>query len=210
MYLSSDVSITENLQYLRLGDNNIHTIPSEALRGLHRLRHLDLRANNISYIAEDAFYGFGDTITFLNLQKNDIRSLSGLIFENLNSLETLNLQNNKLTHISEDVMEPILDTLRVVDIMDNPLICNCELQWYKNWLSTLKDKDDEMMQKKRTVCTIQKEHREYSLQNLPLEKLECVIKSYDSVRLSSSNVNRVGILAQTALSICILARMFLA
>lgn len=61
----------ENLQYLRLGDNNIHQIPSEALQPLHRLRNLDLRANNISYILEDAFSGFGDSITFLNLQKNE-------------------------------------------------------------------------------------------------------------------------------------------
>lgn len=61
----------ENLQYLRLGDNNIHTIPTEALKPLHRLRHLDLRANNISFIAEDAFAGFGDSITFLNLLKNE-------------------------------------------------------------------------------------------------------------------------------------------
>lgn len=59
------------LQYLRLGDNNIHTIPSDALRPLHKLRHLDLRANNISSIAEDAFAGYGDSITFLNLQKNE-------------------------------------------------------------------------------------------------------------------------------------------
>lgn len=63
-------SCTENLQYLRLGDNNLHLIPSEALKPLHRLRHLDLRANNISVIAEDAFIGYGDSITFLNLQKN--------------------------------------------------------------------------------------------------------------------------------------------
>lgn len=173
--------LEENLQYLRLGDNNIHTIPTQALNRLHRLRHLDLRANNISYIAEDAFAGFGDTITFLNLQKNDIKTLTGLTFENLNSLETLNLQNNKLTHMPEDLMEPILDTLRVVDIMDNPLMCDCELQWYKIWLKNLKDKDDEMMQKKRTVCMMRQEHREYSLQSLPLDKMNCVIKSPDNV-----------------------------
>lgn len=65
------VSSPENLQYLRLRDNNLHEIPSEALRRLHRLRHLDLRANNITVIAEDAFTGYGDSITFLNLQKNE-------------------------------------------------------------------------------------------------------------------------------------------
>lgn len=62
--------ILENLQYLRLGDNNIHHIPSDALRPLHRLRHLDLRSNNITVLPEDAFSGYGDSITFLNLQKN--------------------------------------------------------------------------------------------------------------------------------------------
>lgn len=70
----------ENLQYLRLGDNNLHSIPSESLRRLHRLRHLDLKANNISHIAEDAFTGFGDSITFLNLQKNEW-DLPNLIYQ---------------------------------------------------------------------------------------------------------------------------------
>lgn len=69
--LTNRAFFAATLQYLRLGDNNIHTIPSDALRPLHKLRHLDLRANNISSIAEDAFAGFGDSITFLNLQKNE-------------------------------------------------------------------------------------------------------------------------------------------
>ncbi|CAH1122338.1 unnamed protein product [Ceutorhynchus assimilis] len=201
--------LEENLQYLRLGDNNIHTIPTEALKPLHRLRHLDLRANNISFIAEDAFAGFGDSITFLNLQKNDIKSLSGMIFENLNSLETLNLQNNKLMHVPEDVMEPILDTLRVVDLMDNPLLCDCELQWYKNWLRNLKDKDDEMMQKKRTVCTMQHEHREYSLQSLPLDKMKCKIKSYENSAYSSADTQLAVSKAPLVLSLIVLARVLL-
>ena len=64
------IIFTENLQYLKLGDNNLHLVPSDALRRLHRLRHLDLRANNISVLMEDAFTGYGDSITFLNLQKN--------------------------------------------------------------------------------------------------------------------------------------------
>lgn len=65
------IFFSENLQYLRLGDNNLHSVPSNALRRLHRLRHLDLRANNISVINDDTFSLFGDSITFLNLQKNE-------------------------------------------------------------------------------------------------------------------------------------------
>lgn len=70
VYSGRLVKFTENLQYLRLGDNNIHHIPSDALRPLHRLRHLDLRSNNITLLPEDAFSGYGDSINFLNLQKN--------------------------------------------------------------------------------------------------------------------------------------------
>lgn len=57
---------------------------------------------------------------------------------------------------------------------DNPLICDCDLRWFSRWLQNLKDKDDEMMSKKRTVCTMMNEHREYSVQNLPLERMGCV------------------------------------
>ncbi|KAI5694844.1 hypothetical protein M8J75_006553 [Diaphorina citri] len=146
--------LEENLQYLRLGDNNLHEVPSDALRPLDRLRHLDLRANNITSLSDDTFSHFGDSITFLNLQKNGLKKLPPLVFENLNSLEKLNLQNNKLRAISEDIMEPILDTLRDLDLVDNPLVCTCDLMWYKEWSTSLGEKEDEQMSRKRTVCTL--------------------------------------------------------
>ncbi|XP_075165038.1 uncharacterized protein LOC142237561 isoform X2 [Haematobia irritans] len=165
--------LEENLQYLRLGDNNLQAIPSEALRPLHRLRHLDLRNNNISVISDDAFSGYGDSLTFLNLQKNDIKVLPSMIFENLNSLETLNIQNNKLTRLPQDIMEHIIDTLRIIDITDNPLTCSCELTWFPKLLQDLKNKDDEMAQKKKPVCHMPVENREYYVQAMPLEKMHC-------------------------------------
>ncbi|XP_066593788.1 leucine-rich repeat-containing protein let-4 [Prorops nasuta] len=167
------IGLEENLQYLKLGDNNLHTVPSDALRRLHRLRHLDLRANNITTLPEDAFTGYGDSITFLYLQKNLIKVLPFLVFENLNSLDTLNLQNNKLTQIPEEVMEGIVDTLRHLDITDNHLICSCELRWYPIWLRSLRDKDDDMMSKKKAVCTMTSEHREYTIENIPFKRMNC-------------------------------------
>lgn len=96
----------------------------------------------------------------------------------------------------------------VLNLTDNPLLCDCELQWYRNWLKTLKDKDDEMMQKKRTVCTMQNEHREYSLQSLPLEKMNCVIKSYESSTGGAGGgiMRNVNFLSQVTVSICIIVR----
>lgn len=83
---------------------------------------------------------------------------------------------------------------------DNPLICDCDLQWYRNWIKGLKDKDDEMMQKKRTVCLYSQDQREYSLQSLPLEKMNCVIKSYDSLNNNGKSA-RIELLAPVTLSV---------
>ncbi|KAH8374441.1 hypothetical protein KR200_008885 [Drosophila serrata] len=191
--------LEENLQYLRLGDNQIHTIPSEALRPLHRLRHLDLRNNNINVIAEDAFTGFGDSLTFLNLQKNDIKVLPSVLFENLNSLETLNLQNNKLQRIPQDIMEPVIDTLRIIDIT-NPLNCSCELTWFPKLLEDLKNKDDEMSQKKKPLCHMGLDNREYFVQAMPTEKMHCAGLNVSPSPTSGGlmRILQVNILAQIA------------
>ncbi|XP_014205745.1 leucine-rich repeat and transmembrane domain-containing protein 2-like [Copidosoma floridanum] len=120
-----------------------------------------------------------------------IRVLPASVFESLNSLEFLNLQNNRLTNIGEDVIENVIDTLRLIDITDNPLACNCDLQWFSAWLNKLKDKDDEIMSKKRSVCTLMLEHREYPIQKLPLQNMGCP---------SSYNVERVWSTAHTRIS----------
>lgn len=82
-------------------------------------------------------------------------------------------------------------------IADNPLVCDCELRWYRDWIKNLREKDDEMMQKKRTMCTMEKEHREYSVQNLPLEKMDCVGKKPISIGNSGSKM--LGSMWQNAL-----------
>ncbi|KAH8396557.1 hypothetical protein KR215_000493 [Drosophila sulfurigaster] len=192
--------LEENLQYLRLGDNNIHAIPSEALRPLHRLRHLDLRNNNINVLADDAFTGYGDSLTFVNLQKNDIKVLPSTLFENLNSLETLNLQNNKLQRIPQDTMEPVIDTLRIIDIT-NPLNCSCELIWFPKLLEDLKNKDDEMSQKKKPLCHMSLDNREYFVQAMPIEKMHCAGLNVSPSPTSGGlmRILQVNILAQLAM-----------
>jgi hypothetical protein len=49
--------------------------------------------------------------------------------------------------------------------------------WFQNLLKELKNRDDEMTQKKRPMCTMTNEHREYFVQNMPLERMNCVGKN---------------------------------
>lgn len=68
---------------------------------------------------------------------------------------------------------------------DNPLICSCELIWFPELLQSLKDRDDEMTQKKRPMCLMASEHREYFVQSMPLERMNCVGKPLVNSQLNS-------------------------
>lgn len=60
------------------------------------------------------------------------------------------------------------------------MICDCDLLWFSVWLDNLKDQSDEVMSKKKTICTMPMEHREYLIQKMPAQKLGCSkFKSYE-------------------------------
>lgn len=79
---------------------------------------------------------------------------------------------------------------------DNPLICTCELIWFPNLLQELKNRDDEMTQKKRPMCTMQQEHREYFVQSMPIERMNCNLKMPSAngvVSMSTETANFINL-----------------
>jgi len=54
-------------------------------------------------------------------------------FEDLKSLEWLNLNYNKLQILPYELVEPVLDTVKRISLYRNPLLCDCEMSWYKRW-----------------------------------------------------------------------------
>lgn len=84
--------------------------------------------------------------------------------------------------------------------IDNPLICSCELIWFPELLQSLKDRDDEMTQKKRPMCLMPNEHREYFVQSMPLERMNCVGKRLVNSQLNSAaNTNRYQLMIPLSL-----------
>lgn len=61
--------------------------------------------------------------------------------------------------------------------------------WFPNLLQDLKNRDDEMTQKKRPMCTMPNEHREYFVQSMPLERMNCVGKNLGRAGLSDLNAS---------------------
>jgi Leucine-rich repeat (LRR) protein len=60
----------ERLEWLKLGNNSVHEIPSVALEPMHRLREFDMKGNNITDLQDNSFRGFGNTLKYLSLENN--------------------------------------------------------------------------------------------------------------------------------------------
>jgi hypothetical protein len=69
----------------------------------------------------------------------------------------------------------------------------------------LRDKDDDVMTKKRTLCTMTSEHREYKLQELPLERMNCVGKNLERTSSSEAAEPRGFFMATVATALATVA-----
>uniref|UniRef100_A0A914CNL9 Protein slit n=1 Tax=Acrobeloides nanus TaxID=290746 RepID=A0A914CNL9_9BILA len=141
------ISTTE----LRLEQNQITFIPSNAIQSLEKLRRLDMSKNMIKEIHPDAFNGltslntlvlYGNNLT--DLPSNVFRHLSSLqllllnanrlsclrrdTFKGLSNLNLLSLYDNQIKSISNGTFEPLVN-LQTLHLARNPLICDCNLEW---------------------------------------------------------------------------------
>ncbi|XP_055625939.1 insulin-like growth factor-binding protein complex acid labile subunit [Toxorhynchites rutilus septentrionalis] len=147
----------EHIRSLDISDNHLLAVPTIQLSGLKRLEELKIGQNDFEIIPEGAFYGLS------NLRKIDIsgalnlkRIQAGAFSANTN-LDSITIASNKiLTDIEEgafaglphienvilrdnairSVREELLPwkQLRNFDLSENPLVCNCHLQWLRNML----------------------------------------------------------------------------
>eukprot|EP00090_Calanus_glacialis_P001319 TRINITY_DN10922_c0_g1_i1.p1 TRINITY_DN10922_c0_g1~~TRINITY_DN10922_c0_g1_i1.p1 ORF type:complete len:520 (+),score=84.95 TRINITY_DN10922_c0_g1_i1:323-1882(+) len=179
-----------NLQSLSITHNKLDYFPSGSLRPLHQLTTLHLDDNNVTRLQTDAFQGFGEHIKNLWLQNNHIHEIPDESFEDLHSLEWLKLWNNELETLSYGLMEPILDTLKHLDIHSNPLVCNCEMRWYKRWYNDgWQDVDEDHI--KDTSCVDPTDGREHKINKIDISHMFCIAPA------------EVGHLASTAPYMCI-------
>lgn len=147
----------ENIRSLDISDNHLLKVPTVQLSGLKRLEELKIGQNDFEVIPEGAFYGL------FNLRKIDIsgalnlRRLQAGAFSANTNLDTIVIASNKqlaeieegafsgLPHIENVILrdnairtvrEELLPwkQLRNFDLSENPLVCNCHLQWLRNLL----------------------------------------------------------------------------
>ena len=152
-YLSRDFparifSQLSALQSLNLEACDITCLHPLAFTGLESLRVLNLLGNVIQQLNFDIFKML-DQVTIINLDNNLLAYLDEQLFSNNPRLTTLLLSNNRLTRLNQTTFEPIESSLLSFDFSLNPISCNCDLRWFRDWMSRHIDVIDE----DRTVCS---------------------------------------------------------
>ncbi|KAK2175253.1 hypothetical protein NP493_742g01062 [Ridgeia piscesae] len=159
--LKGPMSGFDNLQVFDASHCHIYRIYSDALRGLGRLKYLNLQHNVIGERGDDIvdqFHGLRSLLE-LDLSYNKIASIGRDAFRDLASVRKLNLRGNKLTvlgfdvgHMASVVSVDVSDNVLVygdpafvkgaaglesttdVDLRGNPFVCNCSGAAFARWV----------------------------------------------------------------------------
>ena len=164
--------LENKLETLQLAGNLIEEFPTKALQDFKNLRTIYVNNNKIKKLDGDAFEGYGETISYLWLQENHISNIPPTTFQSLYRIERLKLSANKLTTIPYELVEPILRSVLHLEIHDNPLLCNCDLTWYRQWIED-KMKENKMREDERErlldlECRVPgNAMRRYKIRNVP-------------------------------------------
>lgn len=163
--LESDVfSYLVNLRILKLEHNHIYSISGHTWTGLYRLKYLDLSHNSIENITQVFYSGYLNELNHLKITSNNLTELGPCEFLSLKSLSKLNLNGNNITLIDSCSFHGLqhgsyptspnvylrsnqLETIdpcvfrnfarSTIHLANNPLICNCSLNYLLQYRQSL-------------------------------------------------------------------------
>lgn len=115
---------------LELSQNQISSINSKSFLGLYSLKMLDLSHNLLGTIQKNSFRTL-QNLEVLNLTSNNIMYIETGAFEGLINLKHLILDGNDITSIDLCSFKGLPDGV-TVHLQGNPLICNCDLQFWRD------------------------------------------------------------------------------
>ena len=144
---------------LRLRNMSLTSISSELLPNSRALQLIDLSENQISAVTSESFK-FVSRLTTLLLDYNLLARLPEALTKELPRLRSLSVSNNRITtletseltayadgglrslnmqsnrvQVMDESLRPLLDKIGTFMMNGNPLHCNCELLWYRDWLN---------------------------------------------------------------------------
>ena len=154
----------------------------DLLAGLVKLEDLQLRNLELKQLDNDMFANLTN-LRHLSMAHNKIRSLPVGIFRHNHKLEELMLGSNKIITINRRTFPTaILDNLTMLEISNNPLVCDCELAWFRmKWMEQawgrhgrMKDKLNLDYMANDTACDAPQKIHGLNLGNFTINWKECI------------------------------------
>ncbi|KAK7910039.1 hypothetical protein WMY93_014723 [Mugilogobius chulae] len=128
----SGASPLPSLGVLRLGLNQLQTVPDHCFSGTPALTELHLQNNLISSLHDQSFSGLSK-LEILDLSNNHIQTLPPLMMHPLTAIETLYLEGNKLKVVPDDWFSQ-KEYVPYLYLSDNPWACSCSLGYLRRYM----------------------------------------------------------------------------
>ncbi|GFQ71395.1 toll-7 [Trichonephila clavata] len=124
----ADISLL-NLLSLQLMQDSISYIDDWAFARFKALKVFSLKNNLIPEVKRSMFPDPATNLIQINLSQNKIEELPLDIFTNMPNLVSILLAENSIVTIDMKTFAPVWSQLYKIDLLDNPLRCDCRLKW---------------------------------------------------------------------------------
>ena len=137
-----DVSIftqTPSLKYLDMSDNKhllAHTKENftQLLKPLKKLTKINLSGAKIKDMPNSLFYGLTE-LSIVGLSDISLTIWSPDLFRDQSKIKILSMARNKMSTIQQANIE-YLTSLQQLDVSGNVFLCDCDLQWFTDWIKS--------------------------------------------------------------------------
>ncbi|XP_077861992.1 uncharacterized protein LOC144343146 [Saccoglossus kowalevskii] len=172
----------KSLDKLYLSFNNIYYLQEHVFANLTNLAQLYLDHNKIAHIDDNTFHGLTQ-LKYLSLEFNKITHIGEQLILNNGLLETLIISNNNINMIEKNAFER-LQSLKKIDASFNPFYCDCEMQWFREWI----DQNDYKFSQTsiaNTQCEKPEKYRGRRFTNVTIYELQC---TFPGISTTENNI----------------------
>ncbi|XP_077484771.1 toll-like receptor 9 [Amblyomma americanum] len=128
MHLSNDFNnLPKSLETLCIADATIQKIDDDWVAHLDGLKHLILRQTDLYNFTRSWLPNPAPEFTTLDLPTNRLNSFPAGLGDGLPALSYVSVERNLITTVTEEDLAPLKDKPVFVDLMSNPVHCDCKL-----------------------------------------------------------------------------------
>ncbi|UJR28221.1 hypothetical protein I4U23_009471 [Adineta vaga] len=137
-----------SLQNCNLTRIYVENNPFSAFLSLQRLK---LSSNNFKELPDRFLYNLKSSLISIDLQRNHLSSIPNFFGKDFNSskLTDIDLSSNQICTLNRDDLYQYKN-LKTIGFTGNPLHCNCQLKWLKQWL--IKNYDYDLIKFLQWTC----------------------------------------------------------